>query len=205
MALESKAEITLAHPASCLQKGTGSCYCFSVVLVRSYTCDLNTMSILMSLYAFPSVHRMSLGLRGKVHRKKWGMHMWCMSKVVKCRAVTELSSGSFLGFFQYPIQSLRLPLLTFHKEYPQFTDSYARLQFREAKGRPLYWSLLPLPHHPCPPCVGLSTVSDSLSLPTAGLWGSSTAPKSLDAWPFTSFKSGPTSTQVLKGRTKVLW
>lgn len=141
MALESKAEITSAHPASCLQKGTGSRHCFSVVLVRSYTCDLNTMSILMSLYAFSSVHRMSLGLRGKVHRKKRVMHMRCMSKVVKCRAVSELSSGSFLGFFQYPIQSSRLPLLTFHKEYPQFTDSYARLQFREAKGRPLYRSL----------------------------------------------------------------
>lgn len=52
MALESKAEITLAHPASCLQKGTGSSHCFSVFLIRSYTCDLNTIPILMSLHFF---------------------------------------------------------------------------------------------------------------------------------------------------------
>ena len=141
MALESKAEITLAHPASCLQKGAGSSHFFLIFLVRSYTCDLNTISILMSLYAFSSGHRLSLGLLGEVHRAKWVMHMWYMSKVVKCHAVTELSSASFLGFFQYPVQSLRLALLTFHKEYPQFTDSYDRLQFREAKCQPLSWSL----------------------------------------------------------------
>lgn len=132
-----------------------------------------------------------------------------MSKVVKCHAVTELSSASFLGFFQYPVQSLRLPLLTFLKEYPQFTDSYDRLQFREAKGQLLYWSLrllapAALTHHPCPPVLA------SARFQTASLCPQQVCeegPWLLSLWmPCLSpvLKSGPTITQVLKGRIRVL-